>query len=223
MNNLKSKLKRRRLKKEMVTTGQGYHHHCWEIVVSESELLLQLQTCDTHNNLLSLLVYGKMLPDYELRLMRAALKFEFLGSFVFPVNEQDTEKPSAKVYVKELFQCSYETVDEVKLQIERLKDHPVSDEFAKKIFRKMVFVINTCCPLMADTFEIWWENTYRCFIEYAIEHDDFDFPNEDNIWKLYPKDIPKQGSIRSFILNKMPADFAKKVINSDSCHDTIRW
>ena len=221
--NLKRKLRRLRIDRHLQESGYKYHHHCWEIVVSENELLIQLQECDIHTNLLKLLIYGKSLPDYETRLMRAALKFEFLGSLVFPINEKDIEKPPAKIYVYELFQGHYESMDEVKDEIQRIMGTSVSDEFAKKIFRKLVFVINTCCPMMAETFEIWWENTYRLFIEYAIEHDDFSFAEEDNIWKTYPKDIPENGCIRSFILKSLPDDFADKVTHGDSCHDTIRW
>ena len=97
--NLKRKLRRKRIDRHLQESGYSYHHHCWEIVVSENELLIQLQECDIHTNLLNLLIYGKSLPDYETRLMRAALKFEFLGSLVFPLNEKDTEKPPAHMYV----------------------------------------------------------------------------------------------------------------------------
>ena len=221
--NLRRKLRRKRIDKQLKENGYNYHHHCWEIVVSENELLIQLQECDIHTNLLKLLIYGKSLPDYETRLMRAALKFEFLGSLVFPIDEKDTEKPPSKIYVRELFQGRYESLDEVKDEIQRIVDAPISDKFAKKIFRKLVFVINTCCPMMAETYEIWWECTYRLFIEYAIEHDDFGFADEDNIWETYPKDIPENGCIRSFLLKSLPDDFADKVTHGDSCHDTIRW
>lgn len=207
----------------MKTSGRSFHHHCWEIVVSENELLIQIQEYDNQTNLLHLLVYGKDLPDYEARLMRAALKFEFLGSLVFPVDEKNTDKPLAKVYVRELFQGFYESFDEVKDEIQKMMNVPITDEFAKKIFRKLVFVINTCCPMMAETFEIWWKGTYRMFIEYAIEHNNFDFADEDNIWKSYPKDIPQKDHIRSFLLKGMPDDFVEKVIYKDSSHDTIRW
>lgn len=221
--NLKKKMRRKRIDRLIKTSGSCYHHHCWEIVVSENELLIQLHECDNQTNLLYLLVYGKSLPDYETRLMRAALKFEFLGSLVFPLDKNSTDKPPVKVYVQELFEGRYESLDEVKDEIQRIMDNPVSDELAKKVFRKLAFVINTCCPLMAETCEIWWEVTYQLFIEYAIEHDDFDFPDEDNIWKTFPKDIPKRGSKRSFLLEKMPDDFAKKVADSDSFYESIRW
>ncbi len=220
---LKRKLRRKRIDRLMKTSARNYHHHCWEIVVPENELLIQLQECAIQTNLLHLLIYGKSLPDYETRLMRAALKFEFLGSLVFPLDEKNPGKPPAKVYVRELFQGRYESLDEVKEEIQKIMGATVADEFAKKVFRKLAFVINTCCPLMAETHEIWWEETYRMFIEYAIEHDDFDFPYEDNIWRTYPKDIPQRGCIRSFLLEKMPADFVDKITHGDSCHNTIRW
>lgn len=220
---LKRKFRRKRMDRFLKETGYNYHHHCWEIVVPENELLVQLQECSPQDNLMKLLIYGKSLPDYETRLMRVALKFEFLGSLVFPINEKDTDKPPTKIYVRELFQGSYESLDEVKDEIQRIMNTSVSHEFAKRIFRKLIFVITTCCPMMAETFEIWWEGTYRMFIEYAIEHEDFEFADVDNIWKACNKEIPKKCCIRSFLLNSMPDDFVKKVIHSDSRHETIRW
>ena len=220
---IKGQLPRKRIIGKPNSREQNYHRHCWEIVVSKTELLIQLQECAVQTNLLNLLIYGRVLPDYEARLMRAALKFEFLGSLVFPINEKNTKKTHSKVYVRELFQNHYETLSEVKGAIRKIIGTSVSDDFAKKIFRKLVFVINTCCPLMAETCEIWWEGTYRLFIEYAIEHDDFSFADEDNIWKIYPKNMPQNGCIRSFILKDMPDDFVEKVICNDSCCDTIRW
>ena len=223
--NFKRKLRRKRIDKLIKISGQNYHHHNWEIVVSENELLIQLQECAIHTNLLYLLVYGKSLPDYETRLMRAALKFEFLGSLVFPIDEKSTAKPPVKVYVQELFQGGYKSLDEVKDKIQRIMNVPITDAFAKKVFNKLVFVINTCCPLIAETYELWWEETYRMFIEYAIEqeHADFGFPDENNIWRTYPKDIPSRGCIRNFLLQKMPDVFIEKVTHNESCYNTIRW
>jgi len=217
------KLRRKRIDRQLQAKGRHYHHHCWEIVVSENELLIQLQECDNHTNLLNLLVYGKSLPDYETRLMRAALKFEFLGSLVFPCGEKKTNKPPVEVYVHELFGGSYESLEEVKDEIQRIVSTSVSDEFAGKVFRKLAFVINTCCSLMAQTAEIEWEGVYRTFIEHAIEHDDFDLPEKDSIWKTFPKDIPRKGCVRRYWFRKMPEDFVEKVISSDSCCNTIRW
>lgn len=56
--NLKRKLRRKRIDRLMKTSGLNYHHHCWEIVVPENELIIQLQECSDHTNLLHLLVYG---------------------------------------------------------------------------------------------------------------------------------------------------------------------
>lgn len=221
--NLKRNLRRKRSEKLMKTSGQNYHRHLWEIVVSENELLIQLQQSNIHDNLLCLLIYGKSLPDFETRLMRAALKFEFLGSLVFPIDETNTDKPPANVYVRELFQARYESLNEVKERIKNIIDAPVCEELAQKVFRKLIFVINTCCLLMAETCEIWWEETYRSFIEYAIEHDAYEFPNKDNIWKAFPKDIPHRDCIRSFLLAKMPDDFVENVTGGDSHHRPIRW
>ena len=56
--NLKRKLRRLRIDSHLQESGYSYHHHCWEIVVSENELLIQLQECDIHTNLLNLLIYA---------------------------------------------------------------------------------------------------------------------------------------------------------------------
>ena len=87
------KLRRKRIDKWLQASGRHYHQHCWEIVVSENELLIQLQECCHQTNLLTLLVYGRSLKDYQIRLMRVALKFEFLGSLVFPLGKKRTGKP----------------------------------------------------------------------------------------------------------------------------------
>lgn len=207
----------------MIKNGLNCHHHCFEIVVSEEELLIQLSYFRKHDNLMKLLVYGRELPDFETRLIRASLKFEFIGNFVYAVNDCETRKPQAEVYMKELFQWHYENVDEVKTSIEAIIGESVSDEFAKKIFRKLVFVINTCCPMMSDTFEIWWEHTYRCFIEYAIDNDDFNFPDKCSILNLFPK-VPSCGSLRSFALEGLPEEFKDKVCHEDykKNYDSIR-
>ena len=64
---LKRKFRRKRMDRFLKETGYNYHHHCWEIVVSENELLIQLQECSPQDNLMKLLIYGKSLPDYETR------------------------------------------------------------------------------------------------------------------------------------------------------------
>ena len=44
-------------------SGYIYHHHCWEIVVSKKELMIQLEECSQQDHLLWLLVFGKEQPD----------------------------------------------------------------------------------------------------------------------------------------------------------------
>lgn len=220
---LKRKLRRKRVDRRLKRSGWIYHHHYFEIVVSENELLIQLAHSNIHTNLLHLLMFGKELPDYELRLMRATLKFEFLGSLVFPVDSESTGKPPLKVYIRNLFESFYETADEIKEHIERIVGNSVTDEFARKIFRKLCFIIYTCCPLMADASEIWWEPTYRVFLEFAIENDTFPFPAADSIWDAYPKDLPKDESLCSFLLAKLPPNFTEKVIYEDTCDRNMRF
>ena len=113
------------------------------------------------------------------------------------------------MYAKHLFEGYYETCGEVKSHLEQLVGEHVSEAFVRKIFRKLAFVRNTCCLLMAETEEIWQENTYRCFLEYAIEHDDFAVPE-----KIC-------GDTRSALLEYMPAEFVELVTRTayDSCED----
>lgn len=218
------KLKRKRYINRIIENGSIYHKHNNQIVVPKNELLIQLRESDTHDNLMKLLIFGRQLHDFETRLVRASLKFEFIGSLTYPDDIFRCYKPHPKVYMKELFQGSYETISEVKERIEALTGEPVSDEFAKRIFRKLVFVINTCCPIMADTFEIWEEHTYRCFIEYAIDNNDFDFSDKCSIRTLFPDDIPYSGSLRSFVLKGLPYIFVKNVCheNYNTFYDNIR-
>lgn len=196
-----------------IKSGNIYHHHSFQIVVSKKELMIQLRDCDIHDNLMKLLIYGRDLSDFETRIVRASLKFEFIGDLTYPADDFNFDKPHPKIYMKELFQGRYETIEEVKERIEAITGEPVSDEFAKRIFRKLVFIINTCCLVMADPSEIWQEITYRCFIEYAIDNDNFDFPDKCSIVKLFPK-IRQCGCLRNLALENMPQDFVNKV-----CHE----
>lgn len=206
--------RRSKAERKKITDAYRYHHDLWQVIVTEEELLYQLSESSNQDNLIRLLMYGKALPDYEIRLMRAALKFELIGSMFYPVDEEYTAKPPAKVYVRELFQGYYETIDEVKDAMQHISKEEVSMEEAKRVFRKMVFVMNTCCLLMAETFEPWWENIYRLLIEWVIQHDDYSFPDKDNIWSLFPKHIPKGTIIYSEILSRMPKEFGDKLAKS---------
>ena len=75
---------------------------------------------------------------------------------------------------------------------------------------------------MAETFEIRNENTYRLFVEYAIQNDVFDFPQKYNIWKLYPKDVPKKGDMLNYLLSKLPEDFAEQFKIIELKYEKIR-
>ena len=137
---LRQKLRLFRFDRKKKKTGGIYHHHFHEIVVTKEELSIQLHIANNHDNLLKLLIYGKSLHDYDVRLTRAALKFAFLGSLVYPEGDGKTNKPKSSVYVYRLFQESSETLDEVKDRISLITQSPVSDESARKIFRKLVVV-----------------------------------------------------------------------------------
>ena len=196
-------------------SGYIYHHHCWEIVVSKKELMIQLAECSIHDNLLKLLIFGKENEDYEQLLLLTSLKFEFLGSLVYPVNKAKTTKPPLKTYIRKLFQGSYESPDEVNDSIRKITGSEGSNEFARLIFRKLMFAIYTCVPCMADTDELWWVHTYRCFLEYAIEHDEFAYPTAKevkNLWEAMPKDIPRLGCMRHYVLDRVPQELREKEI-----------
>ena len=219
---LRQKLRLFRFDRKKKKTGGIYHHHFHEIVVTKEELSIQLHIANNHDNLLKLLIYGKSLRDYDVRLTRAALKFAFLGSLVYPEGDGKTNKPKSSVYVYRLFQEGSETFDEVKDRISLITQQTVSDESARKIFRKLVFVINTCCPIMADVSEIWWEDTYRHLIEYAVENDEFCIPDGDSTLKLYPGDVPRCQTL-SYVLAKLPDALSQKIINEEFIEDHIMF
>lgn len=215
LHTVRRTFRRAMLEHRMIKTGQIYHDHCWEIVVSKKELLIQLAECSIHDNLLKLLIYGKENKDYEQLLLLTSLKFEFLGSLVYPVNKAKTTKPPLKTYIRELFQGSYESPDEVKDSIRKITGSESSNEFARLVFRKLMFVIYTCVPCMADTDELWWMHTYRCFLEYAIEHDEFAYPTTKDVktlWDAMPKDIPHLGCNRHYVLDHVPTELREKEI-----------
>ena len=203
--------------KRAIRKGWVYHHHTEEIVVSRRELEYQLSYHAVHNweTLLRLLTYGKACPDYETAILLVSLKFYHFGRLVYPVSETDAEKLMHQEYAYYLFQTSYETLDEVKEHIGRFHKEPVSDEMAKRVFKKLLFVINTCCPLMADCAERWRYHTYYSFVEYAIEHDDLGIPECDNMWDAYPKHSIPRVSVRSHLLKNMPENFARKVCHTN--------
>lgn len=220
---IRRKIKRRKISKWSKKTGKVFHHHVGEIVLSEQELLNQLEDNEKQDYLLKLFIYGKDHPDYKENLLRVCLKFDFLGSMVFPIDEESTDKPSVKLYIRNLFEGYYETIEEVKDHVERIKGEPVSYEFAKMIFHKMVFVINTCCPLMADMFEIWHAGLYRGFIEYAVENDEFEFADEDNIWKLFPGNKFEDRLVLDGLSVLMLIGIFKKLITEAWEDDLYRW
>lgn len=203
--------------RRLVHEGTIYHHHMNEIVVSKRELRNQLLygCVDYWQTLLRLLTYGKDCPDYETTLLVVSLKFWHLGRLVYPKNKVDSDKLDHKDYAYWLFQGQYETFDEVKEHIGRFHKESVSDELARLVFQKLLFVINTCCPLMADKSEVWCYHTYYSFIEYAIEHDDLGIPECDNMWDAYPKRGIPRGSVRSYLLKNMPEEFAEKVCHTN--------
>ena len=130
-----------------------------------------------------------------------------------------------KFYIRELFQGYYETVDEVKEHVERLTGTTVDNEYARSVFRKLIFVIYTCCPLMADSSEVWWEDTYQPIIEYAAESDGFNFPDCSNIWDAFPDRWRnyEMWQTRKIVLDTLPEDVAQKIIKGIREDKLFRW
>lgn len=199
--------------KRAIREGWVYHHHMGEIVVSKHELKYQLfhNHTDNWDTLLRLLTYGKACPDYETALLMVSLKFAYLGRLIYPISKVDAEKLTHKEYAHYLFEGYYETLDEVKKHIARFYEKPVSAELAKRVFKKLLFIINTCCPLMADCAETWCYHTYYSFVEYAIEHDNLGVPECNNMWDAYPKHGIPRGSVRNHLLKDLPEEFTEKV------------
>lgn len=198
-------------------SGWLYHKHVDEIVVTKNELLIQLGIADDwDDSLIALLAYGKKLPNYETSLLLVSLKMEFLGSFVYSVDRKRATKPPVKTYVHKLFEGSYETPDEVRDHLRIIGINP-TDENVQCVFRKLLFVVGTCCPCMADSVELWRNDTYRCFVEYAIEQNDFSFFSPcaaQNIVNAIPRDLPVFGSKRSHIMKLVPDDLDQQIYHS---------
>jgi len=199
------------------------HHHCFEIIVSQGELLTQLEYASTQTNLLKVLTFGKSLPDYECLLQKVCIKFEVLSSLVYPETKTANTKPPLKVYIKKLFEGSYETRAEVREHVERLTKSSVTEEFAATIFQKLLFVMCYCCLAMADPHETWWENTYHSIIEYAVVQNDFGFSDYDNIWDAYSAELCKEGKIKDYHMGDLPEEMLTQLIESYEHHEPFRW
>lgn len=225
---IRKKIRRTQKEYHALRTGWIYHRHCEETVVSKKEFCIQLSNFEHQDNLMGLLLYGKDHPNYDVLLTLVSMKFEYLGSLVFPVSRKKTAKTSAKTYVYKLFKGFYETPDEVGVclghanrdldgQLIVSGEHPPSAETVNRIFQKLLFVVGTCCPCMADSAEFWRWDTYRCFLEYAIEHDDFSFfapCTAQNIMQAIPTGLPVYTNKRSFILGLVPSELREKIVNS---------
>ena len=217
-------------------TGWVYHEHSEETVVSKKEYYIQLSNFSRQDNLIDLLLHGKNHPNYDILLTLVSMKFEYLGSLVFPVSYKKAAKASTKTYVYELFKGFYETPDQVRAHLGYanrdihghpidIKENPVSDETVDRVFRKLLFVVGTCCPCMADSVEFWRWNTYRGFLEYAIEHDNFSFfapCAARNIMQAIPEGLPAKGNKRSYVLGLVPDELKEKVVCSTWKY-SIRW
>lgn len=200
----------------------SFHRHYGEIIVSKKELLLQLATASKHDNLLLLLALGKVLPDYELRLMRAALKFEFLGSLVYMTGGQRGKPPLGK-YARLLFQDFYENADDVRLELTRCMNSLITDELARSVFSKLVFIVSCCCPLLAETYEIRSETVYRLLIEYAIDHACAGYSEVEHISQVIPQDMPESGSALAYLCGRLPGELSAALIEAGLPDSPIRW
>lgn len=200
-----------------------FHRHYGEIIISKRELMHQLSCASKHDNLLHLLTYGKDMPDYDTRLTRAALKFEFLGSMLYATGRGRTEKPCLRRYIELLFQNFYENADDFRIALAHCIPKPVSDERVQRVFCKLLFVMGHCCPLMAETYEIRSEAVYRLLIEYAVEHECTEYVAVQSIWESVPSDIPENGSILAYLCSRLPVDLASALSKAELLENPIRW
>lgn len=201
----------------------SFHRHYGEIIVSKKELLHQLAAASKHANLLLLLACGKTLPDYEVRLMRAALKFEFLGSLVYLTGRDQMGKPPLKKYVRFLFGDFYENTDDIRLELTRYMNAPISDELALSVFCKLVFIVSCCCPLLAETYEIRSEVVYRRLIEYAIDHACAGYSDVQRISQVIPQDVPVSGSVLAYLCGRLPGELSTALTEAGLPDSPIRW
>lgn len=207
-----NKLKHKQFEKLYDKSRFAYHKDGYEIVVSEEEMMIQLSNNSIHNNLLMLLIYGRDLQNFETRLTRASLKFEQIGRFVYCSSDFKAVKPSADVYMKELFEGYYETLEEVKERIESIKREVVSLKAANSVYKKLMFIAGLCCLIMSDTYEIWPEHTYRCFIEYAIDND-IKYTEKFSIAEKFLKQNSDSQNKRLLALEGLPKEFRQKVFS----------
>ena len=201
------------------------HEHYNEIVVSRDELIYQLSDSSCWDNLLQLLMYGKEHLDFERLITLTALKCEFLGSLMYSDGLDNHVKPPIETYLHELFESEYADVDEL---TERVRDiqrnnlirFNLSPDDANLLYRKLLFVIYTCVPCIADATEIWWAGTYRHFIEYAIDYDSFSYPRTESD-KLYgivdynTPELSKWDDKRGYVLEHIPESLRSIIIEKD--------
>ena len=169
--------------------GIWRHSDVNQIVVSKKELMYQLDFFNNQSNLILLLALGQKLPDYSQRLLCAALKYELIGSMFFPKRLSETGKPELKTYVKLLFESHYETPDEVACVLRDDLKLSLSDDEINRVYQKLLFIIASCCPCLADTEEPWWAGTYRPLIEYAVKNDFPQYCGCTSIWDAYNRKV----------------------------------
>lgn len=196
-----------------------------EIIVSKKELLYQLSESNSWDNLLQLLVYGRKHPDFEKLITLTSLKCEFLGSLVYSDGSAVRRKLPLKIYLHELFEAGYEDteelIDHIKSMQQIKQDYfDISSETAYRLYRKFLFVVYTCVPCIADETEIWWAGTYRHFIEYAIDHDSFSYPQTESdslrsIVEYVTPELLERKDKRCYVLDYMPDDLRINVTEKE--------
>lgn len=207
------------------TTRMMKHMHYNEIVVSKEELIYQLGDSNCWDNLLQLLIYGREHQSFEQLITLTALKCEFLGSLVYSDGSDTHRKPLIEIYPHELFEIGYADADELTeyvrdIKINSLSQPDISLDDAGLLYRKLLFVIYTCVPCIADETEVWWACTYRYFIEYAIENDSFNYP-QTNGFKMYgivdynTPELSKRADKRNYVLEHIPDSLRSIIIYKD--------
>lgn len=170
------KLKKLYRNKQKINNGQIYHEHYFQIIVSKEELKIQLHQANHNTNLLCCLAFGKTHPNYEQWLLLSSIKFQFLGSLFYPVNQgknncsiQHTDKLSAKFY-RDIFDSSMDTLTEAK---HWLKQHDVKNMTAEQLLKKYIAVKTYCIRMLISKSETYFASEYRYIIDYIANHDNF--------------------------------------------------
>lgn len=193
------------------------------ILHSKDEVLHQLLDCNLQNNLLKLLIYGNKLSNYKDLLLLVSIKYELLGRMTYVMPGRGTMKPEYDEYTHYLVEWFYETVGEVKGHIESLLNEKIEYDTARKVFCKLMFVMESIIRCMAYRQDRIYVDHYRTIIEYAIEHDCLEKRKMNNMWSAFPIKDKNTGYFYDRVFGHLPEELQDKLRHIDYDYGDYRW